>query len=310
LTAVGPDGACPRWLQFLQEITGGDVELQAYLKRLIGYSLIGEVREHVLVFLYGTGGNGKGVFLNTITGLLGDYSKVAPIDTFTETKGDRHPTDMAMLQGARFVTAQETDEGRAWAEARIKTLTGGDPVTARFMHQDFFTYTPQFTLVIAGNHKPRLRNVDEAIKRRLHMVPFTQNIPVEKRDPELATKLKEEWPGILQWAIQGCLEWQLVGLAPPGAVHGMTEQYFAEQDRLSGWLEECCIIESAAWAATVDLYASYMAYATKAAEYVESRDRFCASLESHGFLRGQHGKNRTRGFRGIALRRPEGEIRL
>jgi putative DNA primase/helicase len=310
MTAVAPGEQCPRWRQFLDEITGGDVELQNYLKRLAGYAVVGQVSEHVLIFLYGTGGNGKGVFLNTITGLLGDYAKVAPIDTFTESKSDRHPTDMAMLQGARFVTAQETDEGRAWAEARIKALTGGDPVTARFMHQDFFTYTPQFTLVIAGNHKPRLRNVDEAIKRRLHMVPFTQNILAEKRDPELAVKLREEWPGILRWAIEGCLEWQQIGLAPPGAVLGMTEQYFAEQDRLSAWIEDCCIADKAAWTATGDLYNSYVSHANAAKEYVETRDRFCALLESHGFQRGQHGKQRTRGFRGIALRPPEEEVRL
>jgi P4 family phage/plasmid primase-like protien len=129
---------------------------------MMGYCLTGSIDEHALFFLYGTGGNGKGVFLNTMTAILGDYAKVAPADMFTVTQNKRHPTDVAMLQGARLVTAQETKEGKFWAEAKIKALTGGDPITARFMRQDFFTYAPQFKLVIAGNHKPRLRNVDES----------------------------------------------------------------------------------------------------------------------------------------------------
>ena len=160
ITAVAPSYTrCPRWQRFLDEITAGDAELQAFLGRVAGYVLTGSTREHALFFLYGTGANGKGTFLNTLTGILGDYARIAGMDTFTETSSDRHPTELAMLRGARLVTAQETDEGRRWAESRIKALTGGDPITARFMRQDFFTYTPQFKLLIAGNHKPGLRNI-------------------------------------------------------------------------------------------------------------------------------------------------------
>ena len=167
ITAVAPSYTrCPRWQRFLDEITAGDADLQAFLGRVAGYVLTGSTREHALFFLYGTGANGKGTFLNTLTGILGDYARIAGMDTFTETSSDRHPTELAMLRGARLVTAQETDEGRRWAESRIKALTGGDPITARFMRQDFFTYTPQFKLLIAGNHKPGLRNIDEAIRRR------------------------------------------------------------------------------------------------------------------------------------------------
>ena len=152
-------------------------ELQRFLQQMAGYCLTGDISEHALFFVYGTGGNGKGVFLNTVAGILGDYAATAAMDTFTASQGDRHPTDLAMLRGARLVTAAETEEGRAWAESRIKQLTGGDPITARFMRQDFFTFQPAFKLVIVGNHKPVLRNVDEAARRRFNIIPFTRKPP-------------------------------------------------------------------------------------------------------------------------------------
>jgi putative DNA primase/helicase len=158
------------------------------------------------------------VLLSTVAGVLGDYHKTAPIETFTASNADRHPTDLASLRGARLVRATETEEGRRWAESRIKQLTGGDTVAARFMRQDFFEYRPQFKLIIAGNHKPSLRSVDEAIRRRFHLIPFAVTIPPEERDSDLADKLKAEWPGILAWMIEGCVEWQAECLRPPAAV--------------------------------------------------------------------------------------------
>lgn len=136
--------------------------------------------------------------MSTLSGVLGDYHKTAPIETFTASTRDRHPTDVAGLRGARLVTSVETEEGRRWAESKIKTLTGGDKIAARFMRQDFFEYAPQFKLFIAGNHKPGLCSVNEAMRRRLHLIPFTRTIPPEDRDPELAEKLQSEWPGILR----------------------------------------------------------------------------------------------------------------
>jgi len=172
--APAPPGTeTPIWSQFLHDATGGDPDLSAYLQRLIGYCLTGDIREQMLAFFHGEGGNGKGVFVNTCTAILGDYARVAPMEAFTSSKGDRHPTELAMLQGARFVTAQETEEGRAWNEPRIKQLTGGDPITARFMKMDFFTYDPTFKLIFVGNNKPSLKAVDDAIRRRFNLVPFT-----------------------------------------------------------------------------------------------------------------------------------------
>ena len=170
IAGIGPSRDCPRFLQFLDTITAGDAELQGYLRRVLGYALTGLTREHALFFAYGTGANGKSVLLSTVSGIIGDYQKTAPVETFTASNSDRHPTDLAGLRERRLVTAVETEEGRRWAESRIKQLTGGDTVSARFMRQDFFDYMPQFKLLIAGNHKPSLRSVDEAIRRRFHLI--------------------------------------------------------------------------------------------------------------------------------------------
>jgi putative DNA primase/helicase len=255
-TAVGAAEDCPipRWEAFLSEILP-DPQIRAFVQRVSGYALTAQIREHAFFFCFGLGANGKGVLLNTLCGIFGDYATVASMETFTVNQGDRHPTDLAMLRGARLVVSQETEEGRRWAESRIKALTGGDPITARFMRADFFTFSPQFKLVIAGNHKPQLRNVDEAMRRRLHLIPFLQTIPAQRRDPELAERLREEWPGILAWALRGCLAWQSVGLQPPDSVRDATDDYFASEDAIGRWLDECCIVAPALTCSSGDLFA-------------------------------------------------------
>lgn len=304
ITAAAPGGECPRWLRFLGEITGGDLELQQFLQRVCGYGLTGSTREHALFFAYGTGGNGKSVFLGTLAAILADYAAVAPMETFIATHGERHPTDLAGLRGARLVTSQETEEGRRWAESKIKTLTGGDPITARFMRQDFFTYQPAFKLVIAGNHKPGLRGVDEAIRRRFHLVPFTVTIAEAKRDLHLPEKLKSEWPGILSWMIEGCLAWQRLGLAPPAAVRAATEAYFDEEDAIGRWIEECCVTGPYHWCASTLLWASWQRWATTANERTgSSRKTFSTALENHGFVRAR--SQRMRGFSGLDIKENE-----
>jgi putative DNA primase/helicase len=201
--AAAPAGTPhPLWSAFLERATAGNSELQNFLQRYIGYCCTGFTHEHVFVFAYGTGANGKGTFINTVTGVFGDYATVADMNTFLVTRNERHPTDLAKLCGARLVVAQETQKGRIWDETKIKSLTGGDKITARFMRGDFFDFTPSFKLFIVGNHKPRLSTVDEAIRRRMLIVPFTVEIPPEQRDPKLPEKLKSEWPAILRWCIE------------------------------------------------------------------------------------------------------------
>ncbi len=196
-TAVAPDLSAEQtlWHRFLDEATLGDTGLQRFLQQVAGYCVTGDVREHALLFVYGPGGNGKSVYLNVLAGVMGDYAMTAAMNTFTASVTDKHPTDLAMLQGARMVSASETGEGRAWAESRIKQMTGGDPIRARFMRQDFFEYRPQFKLVIVGNHKPLLRNVDAAARRRFNIIPFVHTPPAPNR--QLEKKLKREWPAIL-----------------------------------------------------------------------------------------------------------------
>jgi putative DNA primase/helicase len=147
--------------------------------------------------------------------VFGDHHRTAPIEAFVVSQTEHHPTDLAGLAGARLVTSIETEEGKRWAESKISALTGGDEISARFMRQDFFDFTPQFKLLIAGNHKPALRSINEAIRRRLHLVPWSVVIPPEERDKKLVEKLTPEWPGIMAWIVAGCLQWQQIGLAPP-----------------------------------------------------------------------------------------------
>ena len=304
ITSVGPQGGCERFLAFLDRITGADAELIAYLRRVFGYALTGHTREHALFFGYGTGANGKSVLLSTIAGLLGDYHKTAPIETFTASNADRHPTDLAGLRGARLVTATETEEGRRWAEARIKQLTGGDMISARFMRQDFFEFSPAFKLVIAGNHKPSLRSVDEAIRRRFHLIPFGVTIPAGERDGELADKLRTEWPGILAWLVEGCLEWQVEGLQQPEAVRTATEAYLSAEDSLAAWLDEKCERGANLWASSAILFSSWKTWADAAGESPGNSKRFAQALETRGFnpARKRLGNsNPVRGFEGLCL---------
>ena len=298
VTAVVPSGGCPTWLEFLNRITDGDDDLIAFLQRMAGYGLTGITREHALFFLYGTGANGKTTFVNALAGCLGDYHTTSSTEVFTVTHGERHPTELASLRGARLVTATETEEGRRWAEARIKALTGGDRIAARFMRQDFFEFTPQFKLVIAGNHKPQLRNVDEAFRRRLHLIPFTVTIPEDERDEMLPEKLKVEWLGILEWMIDGCLEWQEKGLCPPEHVVDATNEYLSAQDIIALWIEDRCRQGPEFKAATSELYASFKIWCEQAGEYVTSMKRFSQNLEAHGYQRTRLSTGR-KGFEGL-----------
>ena len=303
-TGVTPadDADCPLWRRFLTEATADDAEMVRFLQQWFGYGLTGDTREHALVFVFGPGGNGKSVFLNVMTGILGDYATTATMDAFIATHNDRHSTDLAMLRGARLVTASETEEGRQWAEARIKSLTGGDPITARFMHRDNFTFTPQFKLTITGNHRPLMRTVDDAQRRRFNLVPFTHTPAAPDR--ELERKLKAEWPAILRWAIEGCLDWQRNGLTRPSSVLKATQEYFADQDLIAQWLAEECDAEPGnSWKSVTSaaLFASWSAYAGRAGEKAASRKSFASELERRGF-ENSRGTGGIRQFLGIRLK--------
>jgi putative DNA primase/helicase len=300
ITAVAPGADCPLFLAFLARINDNDASLVSYLQRVLGYALTGLTEEHALFFLFGTGANGKSVFLSTVSGVLADYHKTAAPETFTVSHNDRHLSELARLRGARMVSVTETEEGRRWAESRIKQMTGGDVVAANFMRQDQFEFRPVFKLFVAGNHKPGLRSVDEAIRRRFNLIPFTVTIPPDQRDGELVEKLKAEWPGILTWMIEGCLEWQAMGLHPPKVVREATEAYLSAEDALAAWTDEKCEHDPTAWASSSELYGSWATYAVQAGELAGSQKAFSQSLESRGFRR--HRMSRAQGFYGLRLR--------
>lgn len=300
-TSVSPEAGEPtQWLAFLDQATAGDVELIRFLQQIMGYSLTADTREHALFFIHGPGGNGKGVFLNTFTQILSDYAVTASMETFTASKGDRHSTELAVLRGARVVTASETEEGRSWAEARIKQMTGGDPITARFMRQDNFTFIPEFKLVIIGNHEPVLRNVDDAMRRRFHIVPFNHKPP--HVDRQLERKLKREHGRILQWMIAGCLDWQTNGLVRPASVTLQTDRYFEEQDFLGQFLGERCEVGADLSETTTALFGAYEKYAHAAGEYPGKQKAFGSALRKRGFRPDRAATvERTRIYRGLRL---------
>jgi putative DNA primase/helicase len=302
ITSIAPlEEGCPLWLKFLEDTTGGDKEYIRFLQQWSGYSLTGVTLEHALAFIYGPGGNGKSVYLRILTRVFGDYARTAAMDTFTSSKNDRHPTELAMLRGARLVTASETEEGKAWAEARIKQLTGGDVIAARYMGQDFFEYLPQFKLMIVGNHTPILHNVDDAAKRRFNIVPFI--LKPEMPDLDLEEKLFREAGGILQWMINGCLDWQDSGLIRPACVQAATKDYFDDQDMLGQWIEEQCDVEigtNRLWERSGDLYDSWNAFSSEAGESSITKTAFGSAMKKRGFkaekIQG------ARGFRYIRLK--------
>lgn len=302
-TAVAPASMhTPRWSAFLDEATAGDVDLVGFLRRLSGYCLTGSTREQQLTFIHGKGGTGKSVFLKTIAGVLAEYTRNATMETFTASNTEKHSTDVAMLLGARLVTASETTAGKRWDEARVKQLTGGDTVTARFMRQDNISFVPSFKLIFVGNHKPVLRDVDDAMKRRIQIVPFNTKPAVV--DTELGAKLRAEMPGILAWMIEGCLEWQRDGLLPPASVQVSTSEYFTDQDSVGAWLAECTTPNPAGEHTSVDLFDSWREWAGRNGEYVGTLKRLVEALKGKGIPLWQQPITRRRGFAGLSINSP------
>lgn len=301
VTAVAPaaPGVVPAlWTEFLSFVADDDRERPLFLQRFLGYCLTGDVREHVLMFLWGGGGNGKSVLLNTVLHILADYGRVSPVQTFTSGAQDRHPVDKAMLAGARLVAANETEQGRAWAEAELKSLTGGDPITARFMHKNPFTFLPTFKLLIVGNHRPTIQSVDDAMRRRLVLVPFNRKPAAP--DPELEAKLRAEAPAILRWMIDGCLDWQAHGLPRPAAIAAATADYFEAQDSVGLWLSECCEVGPTLHDSSRSLFQSWESFQYAAGEHPGSGKSLTEALKKRGFE--QFRSSIYRGFRGLRVR--------
>lgn len=283
----------PLWAAFLDRIMAGNQALIGFLQRAVGMSLVGTVRDHVLLILYGTGANGKSTFLETLVAALGDYAMTAAPDLLMARQGERHPTELADLFGKRLVVAVEVDEGRRLNEALVKRLTGGDTIKARRMREDFWEFRPSHTLWLAVNHRPMVRGTDHAIWRRLKLIPFTVTIPPTEQDPDLPAKLRGELPGILAWAVQGCLEWQQHGLGEPEEVRAATVAYRKDQDVLGQFLADCCVFSPSARAFAGDLYKAYVRWCGENGERSLSQKEFGTRLGERGFERSRSTGGRT-----------------
>jgi putative DNA primase/helicase len=285
---LNPEVPCPTWLSFLDRIMGGDLEKVEFLQRAIGYSLTGDTSEQCVFMAYGTGANGKSTLLEVLRSILGDYAMHTPAETLlSKGNGAGIPNDIARLRGARFVTAVETDDGRRMAEPLVKMLSGSDTITARFLHREFFEFKPTFKVWLATNHKPVIRGTDWAIWRRIRLVPFTVTIPEAERDKHLTEKLLREAPGILAWAVDGCREWQRIGLAEPESVKAATEGYRDEMDPLSDWIEERCVV--APQLQGIGLYTDYSTWAKGNGRTPLDGRAFSQQLERRGFTRERRG---------------------
>ena len=302
LTSCAPAPGTPkRWLAFLHEIFDGDAELIAFMQRAAGYSLTGNTNEHKLLFLYGGGRNGKSVFLNALFDIWGDYARRSAAETFLHTVGDKHGTGIAGLHGARLVVGSELPKGKTWDEAVVKDLTGGEKLTGRFMRGDFFDFDPQMTLMIAGNTMPSFRGVDEAIRARVVLVPFTVTIPPEKRDRYLSEKLKAEAPQILQWAIEGALQWQRRGLDVPASVAAASRSYFDDEDTIGQFIGDEILQEVGAFTTAADLHMRFTQWGDRQGLNAWTQRTLVKELKARGFSDAK-GTGGVRGLRGLRLK--------
>jgi putative DNA primase/helicase len=296
---------CPRWQAFLHRILDGNADLIGFVQRAVGYTLTGSTAERCLFILHGGGQNGKTVFLEGLRLLLGDYVARTPTQTLLAKRGDSIPNDLARLRGVRLVTASETGDGNRLDEALVKDITGGDRVVARFMRGEWFEFTPHFKIFLSTNHKPRITGTDDAIWDRLRLVPFLIRIPEEERRPmeQMLAEFDAELAGILNWAVQGCLDWQRHGLGEPPEVRIATLDYRGEMDTLGEFLADCCLLRPDARVSSHDLYEEYKRWATDAGERVWSHKRFAQGLEQRGSQQGFRKQHTREGrvWHGIGL---------
>jgi len=294
-----PAAKCPTWEAFLRRVMADDAGLIRYMQKAVGYALTGDVREQCLFIAHGTGANGKTTTFTTVAAVIGGYAAHTPTETLLVKRSDTIPNDVARLHGMRFVTAAEAECHRRLAEALVKQMTGGDKMAARFLHGEWFEFTPTFKLFLAVNHKPIVQGTDHAIWRRIRLIPFTVTIPESEQDKTLPEKLRAESAGILRWAVEGCLLWQREGLEPPRAVTEATADYRDEMDTVGAFIDECCVRDPKAETPTPRLYDAYSLWCAANEEKAMSKADFGARLAEKEFT---PGRTKTKRFwRGLAV---------
>lgn len=280
-----PTADFEEWAKFLNRIMSENQEIISFLQRAIGYSLTGCTREQCLFMPYGGGANGKSTFLEAIVEMLSGYAQRTPTDTLMAKDSSGVPNDIARLKGARFVVASEVEEGKRLAESLVKQMTGSEKITARFMRAEFFEFTPHFKLWVGTNHKPVIRGTDQAIWRRIKLIPFNVTIPPEERDKDLPNKLRKELSGILNWAVMGCMDWQKNGLGEPEEVKKATEGYRDEMDVISRFISECCNTNTDLSTKSQMLYKRYCDWCKDNGEYAVTQTKFSLRMSEKGFVK-------------------------
>ena len=296
---------CPLWQQHLKRVTGNSEELIAYLQRVFGYCLTGDTREQSMFFIHGRTKTGKSVTVKAIMNILGDYCKQTPSETLLVKRFGNHK-DTARLVGSRMVVAVESERGEKLASALIKNLTGGDRIAARFLYKENFEFEPTFKIFLVANDKPAIRGEDSAMWERIKLIPFNQFIPMEERDKELGEKLREEIAGILNWMVEGCLEWQKYrDLVESEIVTNETAMYQDEMDILADFLDDCCVIDKGGKVSVSDLHNAYSAWCKENEEEPLNKRAFHNELTSRQFYTRRGAKNK-RIWHGLSLKSIEG----
>jgi P4 family phage/plasmid primase-like protien len=299
-----PGAEAPTWAAFLERVLPGE-QLREFVRRGAGYSATGDTSEQCMFINHGTGANGKSTFQEALAEALGDYAMRTPTEMLLAKRAGGVPNDVARLKGARFVAASETEENRRLAESLVKDLTGQDTISARFMRAEWFDFKPTHKLWLSTNHKPEIRGTDNAIWRRIRLVPWAVTIPPKEQDKKLPEKLRAELPGILAWIVRGCIEWRRDGLQAPEVVRKATGAYRAEMDVLAGFLVDCCEVGTSHWDYAKDLYASYKRWCDEVGERPESQRRFGGHLSERGFSRDRGGSRAAGIWRGVRLSEEE-----
>jgi putative DNA primase/helicase len=306
ITKVAPvvydkNAECPEWERFLDRILDGNENLISFMQRAVGYSLSGDVSEQCLFIFWGAGANGKSTFLRTIGTLMGDYSQHAATETILLKKGGGIPNDLARMKGARFVTCSEAEAEHKLAENLIKQMTGDDLISARFLHQEWFEFEPEYKLFLGTNNRPIIKGDEHAIWRRIRLVPFNVIIPEEEKDLHLLEKLKNEMSGILNWALKGAMAWQEDGLGTPPEVIEATNEYRTDMDLIGEFINECCIQGPDVKVPSKNLYLAYSNWCENSGEYQLKQNWFGRKLREKGFENKPLGSKRARYWLGIDL---------
>jgi len=296
-----PKADCPLWKQFIREIMNYKSELINFVQTAVGWSLTGDTSEQTMFILFGSGANGKSTFLNTLNYLLGDYAIAADIESFMKkSNGDQNTNDIARLRGSRFVTTTEAEQGRRLSEPLIKKITGSDPMTARFLYGEFFSFNPTFKIYMATNHKPVIKGTDHGIWRRIKLIPFTTRIEESKQDKELENKLRNEVSGILNWLLEGTERWKRERLQTPDIVLNATDEYRGEMDVIGNFLKEKCFIDLKYSIRIRELYKAYSDWCDDNNEHAVSERFFSMRLKDMGYE--QRRTSEARFWSGLALR--------